>query len=105
MIARMVRAYTPWPGVRCSFRGRTLQITRAYPAPPSERNKHQADARTAKPGTVLAVDTDFGILIQTTDGLLAVQRLKPEARGEMDVRSFVNGNPEIIGTVLEHVEL
>jgi methionyl-tRNA formyltransferase len=54
-----------------------------------------------RPGSVLAVDSTLGILVQTTDGVLAIRRLKQHARNELDFRSFVNGNPEIIGSVLQ----
>jgi methionyl-tRNA formyltransferase len=94
-IERMVRAYTPWPGVRCRWGNTTIQITRATAlgADPSSADE--------PPGTVLGIDTGSGILIQTTDGRLALRRIKPQARSEMDSRSFVNGNPSIIGSVLE----
>jgi methionyl-tRNA formyltransferase len=95
---RMVRAYTPWPGVRCGWGTETLQITEALPVPPGRPGVGEADATV--PGTVLGVDNRLGILIQTTDGLLAVRRLKPQTRNEVDFRSFLNGNRDFVCTVL-----
>ena len=93
-IARMVRAFTPWPGVRCSWDGVPLQITDAEPA------DDPATGPPPPPGTVLRVDSSRGILVQTGDGLLVIRRLKLQARKEMDFRAFVNGNPQIIGSTL-----
>jgi methionyl-tRNA formyltransferase len=99
---RMVRAYTPWPGVRCGWEGETLQITEAVPVPAAvgEERPAKTPATPPAPGTVLGVDNRFGILVQTTDGLLAVRRLKPQARNEVDFQSFLNGNRGFVGTVL-----
>ncbi|TVR69393.1 MAG: methionyl-tRNA formyltransferase [Spirochaetaceae bacterium] len=94
-IERMIRAYTPWPGVRCSWNGKTLQLLEAsVPAGPEDRPD-------VTPGTVLGVDNKAGILVQTVNGVLAVRRLKLHARKEMDFRAFLNGNSSIIGSVLE----
>ncbi len=91
-IARAIRAYTPWPAARCRWGETTLQIVKASAA------EGRSDAVA---GTVLAIDNALGILIQTGDGVLAAARIKPQARSEMDHRSFYNGNPSIIGSVLE----
>ncbi|MCG8479960.1 MAG: methionyl-tRNA formyltransferase [Spirochaetales bacterium] len=101
-ISRMVRAYTPWPGVVCSWGGRALQFTEAThrSAPPVAVVGGKRPEKT-RPGEVVAVDNGLGILIQTTDGLVAVRRLKLQTRKEMDFRAFINGNPTIIGSVLE----
>jgi methionyl-tRNA formyltransferase len=98
-IERMIRAYTPWPGVRCLWNGTPLHLTGATVAPSGESADPFHDA--TPPGTVLGVDNKRGILIQTVDGVLAVDRLKVQARKEMDFRSFLNGNPSIISSVLE----
>jgi methionyl-tRNA formyltransferase len=95
-IDRRVRALTPAPGVRCRWGDSLLQLTETLPT--------DADASPdgqAPPGSVVAVDNRRGILVQTADGLLAIRRLKLQARKELDFRSFLNGNPEIIGTVLQ----
>ena len=96
-IHRKVRALTPWPGVRCRWGSTPVQFTETMlPADTSSAGI----AQDAAPGSVLAVDSALGILVQTTDGVLAIRRLKQHARKELDFRSFINGNPEIIGSVL-----
>ncbi len=100
---RMVRAFTPWPGVRCVWSGNFLQITAATAVPPDRVEFEGVDTSRAMPeaGTVVGIDNRRGILVQTVDGLLAVSRLKPEARKESDFMSFLNGNQGFIGTVLK----
>lgn len=106
-IDRRVRAMTPWPGVRCRWGESDLQLTETGTVDPREAavagaaGAPQTSGSPAPPGTVVGVDNAFGILVQTTDGLLAVRRLKQQARKELDFRAFVNGNPEIIGAVLQ----
>lgn len=97
VIERMVRAYTPWPGVRCRWNTTTLHLAEVALVPAEE----PTGKGSAKPGTVLGVDSTTGILVQTVDGVLAVKRLKLQTRSEMDFRSFLNGNSSIIGSVLE----
>lgn len=109
-IHRKVRALTPWPGVRCGWNGVPLQITdtllpsevrpEVYRVPQGG-TAPSAQGAAAVPGGVFAVDSALGILVQTTDGVLAIRRLKQHARKELDFRSFVNGNSEIIGSVLQ----
>lgn len=105
VIGRMVRAYTPWPGVRCSWKGQSLQLLQVEPLPAVETRGRPGGSSSigtgTVPGTVLGVDNGAGILVQTVDGVLAVKRLKLQARKEMDFRSFLNGNSSIVGGVLE----
>jgi methionyl-tRNA formyltransferase len=93
-IDRMVRAYTPWPGVRTTWQGRTVQLTRVHVVTDT------GGVAPAPPGTVVGVDSRRGILVQTTDNLVAIERLKLQARKEMDAQSFIHGNPTIVGSTL-----
>ncbi len=95
---RMVRAFTPWPGVRCAWGASTLHITAASVV---AEDGDESTGSASPPGTVVGVDNRRGILIQTVDGLLAVRRLKQEARKELDFLSFLNGNQDFVGTVLK----
>ncbi len=97
-IDRMVRALTPWPGVRCRWNGTELHLTRTSLLPAT---MDDTPGVPATPGTVTGVDRTRGILIQTGSGIICVSRLKLQARREMDFLSFLNGNSTIIGSVLE----
>ncbi len=92
-IDRMVRAYTPWPHAFTTFGGERLVVLEAVPAP-------DADASGAVPGRVALVDTSIGILVETGDGRLALQRLQLQARKPLEWRSFHNGVQGFVGAVL-----
>ena len=95
-LERMVRAYTPWPGVRCRLDGRDIAITAAA--------VHRSDEEIAAditPGTILSVDSHAGILVQTGFGVLAVRRVKPAARAEQSHRDFANGMRGLVGRAFE----
>ena len=88
-IDAQIRAYTPWP-LSFTRRGNdTLFILEARPLP--KRQEGEA-------GTVLGVDRDLGILIQTGDGILAVTHLQWQAKKALDWKSFSNGERGFIGT-------
>jgi methionyl-tRNA formyltransferase len=89
-----IRAYTPWPlsqtyhGSRELYilRGRPYEGPRREPAPP--------------PGTVLGIDKQAGILIQTGNGIFAAELLQYAAKKALDWRTFVNGARDFIGSRL-----
>ena len=91
-IERMVRAFDPWPGAWTLFGESSLRIMAAEALPPS--------AKPEIPGTVLGVDTQRGILVQTGEGLLALKRLQLQAKKAMDFVSFMNGVRGFTGSVL-----
>ena len=106
-IDRKVRAYTPWPGVRARLGDDAIQLLVTHPLkreeiePTAAAAIEAASEASVEAGTVLGVDSRYGILIQTTDGILGLSRLKPRARNGMDFTSFLNGNRNVVGTVLE----
>jgi len=87
-----IRACDPWPGAFTTWDGQRLTVrqSRLVPVAPSGQ----------APGTVVSVDKSNGILIQTGDGLLAVGELQLPARKSLDFRSFLNGNPALVGSRL-----
>ena len=87
-IARMVRAYEPWPGTFTHWEDKLLKILDA--------TSMTGDAR---PGQVVALN-DGRIGIGTSDGLLAVNRLQIEGRRPSDARDFVRGYPDFVGAEL-----
>ena len=85
-IARMVRAYEPWPGTFTYWDGKLLKILDAK----------WVDGATS-PGHVVGLDGS-GIGIGTGDGLLAVDRLQMEGRRPSDAQDFVRGYPNFLGS-------
>lgn len=90
-----IRAFTPWPLSYTRCAGAELYILQAAPY-----TRAFAPDGTAA-GTVLGVDKDAGILVQTGDGILAVGRLQYRTRKALDWRSFLNGAKNFTGSVLE----
>jgi len=41
------------------------------------------------------------LIVGTLSGALRILRLKPEGKQEMDADSFLRGQPQIVGTILE----
>lgn len=97
-LARRVRAFTPWPGARFRWEGSPVIVTRATARAVSEWPP--ASGRAPEPGTVVGVDSAYGVLVQTGSGTLALTRLKPATRPEMDHAAFLNGNARFVGSVL-----
>jgi len=85
VIERMTRAYAPWPSAYTTWRGETFKIWTA------EVVNDQAD-----PG--LVVQTPVGIAVGTGAGLLRLITVQPAGKRQMDIRSFLNGAPEFIGS-------
>lgn len=90
-IERMVRAYHPWPTAHTDWNGQRLSILAATVAPRSQ---------SADPGKVVGLDKRAGILIQTGDGILTVQRLQLQSKKALDFKSFWNGVRDFEGAVL-----
>ena len=91
-IERMVRAYNPWPTAWTWYRGTILKILEASVFHPSSQEE--------RAGKVVGVDKEKGILVQTGQGILAIGRLQLQSRKALDFASFLNGERNIIGTIL-----
>ena len=91
-IHRKLRAFYPWPGIYSFYKimsksdlRQRLQFTKAKIV--------EGNFECGK----IYPDMTVGAL---TDGL-KILSLKPEGKKEMDADSFLRGNAEILGTVLE----
>jgi methionyl-tRNA formyltransferase len=87
-IEAQVRAYTPWPLSWTVDGERRLHILGAALGPVEDRSA---------PGTVLGVDKERGILVQTGDGVLILTMLQYEAKKALEWRAFLNGARDFIG--------
>ena len=96
VIDRKVRAFDPWPRAATSISGESLLLLKSHVYP----GTLGSETSGAQPGTVLSSDKEHGILVQTGEGVLAVERLQMQFKKPTDWRSFLNGHPEIIGTRL-----
>lgn len=80
---RQIRACIPWPGAYTFAAGRRLLIWEAQADPEASR---QDD-----PGTILGLDKDLGIRVQTGRGHLLIQSLQWEGKKRLDYLTFWNG--------------
>ncbi len=98
MIERMVRGFFPWPKAFTEWKGKRLTLLAS--SLPSETAEGTLSSAKVKAGTVLGIDRENGILVQTGRGLLSMRRLQLQGKQSLEWRAFVNGNKEIIGSQL-----
>jgi methionyl-tRNA formyltransferase len=95
VLARKVRAYTPWPGTYTHWRGKRIKIVAAAAL------ARETDPATS-PGTV-AVSEEAGhttLAIVTGAGFLLVRQVQLEGKRVMSVEEFLRGYPQIVREVL-----
>ncbi len=97
-ISCMVRAYYPWPKAFTSYQGNTLMLSDVHEFT-DEIPGITVDGST-RPGTVLGAVAGHGVIIAAGSGLLGVGRLQLQSKKELDWKSFINGNPGLIGAEL-----
>jgi len=91
VITRRVRAFDPWPVMRCQRDHAPLRIwaARALPGP----------AATGVPGEILTV-SDEGIDVQTGDGVLRLLRVQAPGGRAQAVADFLRGHTMHVGEIL-----
>lgn len=92
-IQNLVRALVPWPLAQTSFRDQKLMIHQA-------KAISQGETPMGKPGCIVSVDKQRGILVQTGLDLLQIQRLQLQNKKAMDWKDFINGVRDAAGTQL-----
>ncbi len=85
-IDAQVRALQPWPRARTTFRGQPLTIHRTRVV-----DQEAGTAGGNRPGRVVRVDRSRGILVETGNGLVALQELQLPSKKPVDWNSFTNG--------------
>jgi methionyl-tRNA formyltransferase len=87
-LARQVRAFNPFPGATATLEGSTIKVWSA-----------EAEAGTAAPGTIVAVDK-HGIVVACGEGFLRLTELQKSGGKRLPVGQFLAGTPVQAGTVL-----
>ena len=91
---RMVRAYTPWPGLFTRWKGKLLKVLEAAPL-------LDTDAGGAgESGEVLATDAVGGLGVVAGSGVLRLERLQLEGRRPATAAEFMRGYPDFDGARL-----
>jgi methionyl-tRNA formyltransferase len=83
-LEREIRAFIEWPKSRTVVGGKDVVITKAYATPDTDPQ--------AQAGGISADKAAGVIRIQTSDGSLCVERLKPAGKPEMSAMAFLAGN-------------
>ncbi|MDR2633935.1 MAG: methionyl-tRNA formyltransferase [Treponema sp.] len=97
-IAARIRAFTPWPLSWTLHGEQYLYILEAKPFPQEEPGTEPK--APAPPGTVLGIDKQRGILVQTGEGILGLTRLQYRSKKALAWKAFLNGARHCIGASL-----
>lgn len=82
-LEREIRAFIEWPKSRTVIAGKDVVITKAHAVPSNNPG--------LKPGDI-TVESDVPVItIETSDGYLCIDALKPAGKNEMTVQAFLAG--------------
>jgi methionyl-tRNA formyltransferase len=91
---RQVRAFIPWPGASTTLQGKHFKVLQASPL-----LDWQGDA---PPGTIVALAD--GCAVVTGQGALRLERVQLAGKRPMDIKTFLCGQRECVGTCLGVLE-
>jgi methionyl-tRNA formyltransferase len=91
-IHNKVRALNPEPGAWTAWQGKILNILKA------EELRTNLDIKV-KPGTVVSIQKSVAVKTETC--YLNLISIQLEGGKEMDAKSFINGHPDFLNSVLE----
>ncbi|MCA9325336.1 methionyl-tRNA formyltransferase [Candidatus Saccharibacteria bacterium] len=81
-LSREVRAFAGWPGSRTDLGSVEVSITAAHAVPAT---------MPKQPGHIQILADTNSLVVDTTDGYLCIDRLKPAGKNEMSAAEFVRG--------------
>jgi len=94
-ICDRVRGLTPWPGACAHFAGASrsedVTLLKLMPAPAATGEGAAAAGEHVPAGTVLGVDRQEGIAVQTGAGAVIIRELKPACGKAMSGADFAHG--------------
>lgn len=93
-ICAQVRALYPWPGAFTYLDTTLLSIHHAQVLAKTDTVFAEENSEV---GTVLGIDKEYGILVQTGTGILAVQNLQKQGKKAMPWKDFMNGVRDLAG--------
>jgi methionyl-tRNA formyltransferase len=95
LLARKVRAYTPWPGAYTHWHGKLLKIIAA------EASDERSEG-TMRPGIVYMLQEQGRktLAVATGSGALIIRRVQIEGKRAMSADEFLRGYGQIVGETL-----
>lgn len=93
-VERTVRAYFESPLAWTLLRGELLNVIAG------QAEEEREDCSGGEAGEIVGVDKKRGILVKCGTGVFAIETLQKRGRKAMSFKDFVNGERELIGSVL-----
>ncbi|KKS64686.1 MAG: Methionyl-tRNA formyltransferase [Parcubacteria group bacterium GW2011_GWC1_43_12] len=90
-IERKIRAFVPWPGTFSRLEGKIIKIISAK----------AIDEDTANKTGEIYLNDKENLCIKTRKGSLIIKTLQPQNGKAMDAQSYLRGNKQAIGKILE----
>jgi methionyl-tRNA formyltransferase len=95
-IERMLRAFTPWPGIYTFFKGKKLKILEVAITPQPPLSKGLDDVAVVSPlirvvKTGQLYEAKGKLLVNCSDGALILEKVQPEGKKIMTGQEFING--------------
>jgi len=91
------RALSPWPGIFTFWKNgenlARLKLQKISLLSDNNREMHRAIGEIFK--------TEEGIAVQTLKGAIILKEVQLEGKKKTDIKSFINGYPKFIGTILQ----
>ena len=95
-IERQIRAFAEWPTAYAEIPNPKSQIPNNLKILNAETLNQKTDKKI---GEVFLTDTKE-LAVQTGNGIMILKQVQPEGKKPMSAKDFLNGHPEIIGTIL-----
>ncbi|MCK8826911.1 methionyl-tRNA formyltransferase [Natroniella acetigena] len=93
-IWNLIRGFNPWPGAYTYYQGQLLKLW-ASQVVDQEKVNQEVEA-----GTVIELDHDLGIVVQTGQGQLVLTELQPASKQRMSATDYLLGYDIEIGSKL-----
>ena len=91
-IYNQIRGLNSWPGAYVTLNGKILKIW-------ASRIGETYDVLKENGTIIKLYDDGFGV--KTSNGEIIITKVQPEGKKAMDARSFINGNQNLLGSVLK----
>lgn len=99
-IDAQIRAFSPWPGTYTYVDGKMLKVLKASVFSSTNKNEFfNENNKVTKSGSVLGKDMEKGILVQTGEGILALEQLQWHTKKAMGWKDFLNGSKGFLTAV------
>lgn len=90
------RALYPWPGIFSFWKNGNNNVRIKLQKISLAKNNHISDRRAGE-----IFRSDDGIAVQTLKGAIILEEVQPEGKKTMAAKSFINGYPNFIGSILQ----